>query len=67
MLNSTMAEPILNRPRIMPRIGQRVTAGVPKHVDVNLEREAGPFTDARLTSRLTASVVNGVTRSVSNT
>jgi hypothetical protein len=30
----------------MSRIGQRIAAGVAQHVDVNLEREAGAFTDA---------------------
>ena len=30
----------------MPRIGQRVAAGVPQHVDMNLERKAGAGADA---------------------
>src|SRR6516164_2520591 len=46
MLNSTMAQPVLNCPCIMPRIGQRVAAGVPQHVDVNLEWKAGALADA---------------------
>jgi hypothetical protein len=41
-----MSEPVLNCPRVMPCIGQCVAAGVPQHVDVNLEREAGPLADA---------------------
>ena len=46
MLNSTMAQPVLNCPCIMPRIGQRVAAGVLQHVDVNLEWEARALADA---------------------
>jgi hypothetical protein len=30
----------------MPRIGQCVAAGVPQHVDVNLERETSALADA---------------------
>ena len=41
VLDGTVPEPVLNCPRVMSRIGQRVAAGVPQHVDVNLEREAG--------------------------
>ena len=41
-----MAEPVLNCPRVVARIGQRIAAGVPEHVHVNLKREAGTFADA---------------------
>ena len=41
-----MAEPILNRPRVVSCIGERVAARMPQHVNVNLEREAGALTDA---------------------
>jgi len=43
MLNAAVTEPVLNRPRIMTRIGQRVAAAVEKHVRANLEGEAGPL------------------------
>jgi hypothetical protein len=35
-----MTKPILNCPRVVAGVGERVTAGVSKHVNVNLEREA---------------------------
>jgi hypothetical protein len=41
-----MAKPILERPRIMPRIGQGIAAGMPEHVTVNQEGKAGALTDA---------------------
>ena len=41
-----MAKPILDCPRIMPRIGQGVAACVPQHMGVNIEAEAGALTDA---------------------
>ena len=41
-----MAQPILNRPRVVALIGQSITAGVPQHVDMNLERKAGAGADA---------------------
>jgi hypothetical protein len=46
VLDGAMAKPILNCPRIVPRIGQRIAAGVPQHVNVNLEWEAGAPADA---------------------
>ena len=39
-------QPILNGPRVVPGVGQRVTAGVPQHVHVDLERKAGALADA---------------------
>jgi len=42
-----MTKPRLNPPRIVPRIGQRVAAGVPEHMDVDAEeRQAGALADA---------------------
>ena len=41
-----MPKPILDGPRIVAFIGQRVTTGVPKHVGMDFEREAGALTDA---------------------
>jgi hypothetical protein len=46
VLNRTVAEPVLNGARIVALIGQGVTAGVPKHVRVDLEGEFGARTDA---------------------
>lgn len=46
VLDGAMPQPILNCPRVVPCIRQGVAAGVPEHVDVNLEREAGAFPDA---------------------
>ena len=34
-----MPKPILNSPRIMPRIGQRKAAGVTQHVSMHQEAE----------------------------
>jgi hypothetical protein len=41
VLDGTMAEPILNCPRVVACIGERVAAGVPEHVHVNLEWKSG--------------------------
>jgi hypothetical protein len=41
-----MAEPILDGARVVPLVGQRVPAGVPKHVHVNLDGEAGALANA---------------------
>jgi len=41
-----MTKPILNCPRIVPCIGQRVTAGVPQHVNVDLKWKAGALANA---------------------
>jgi hypothetical protein len=46
MLNAAVTEPVLNRPRIMTRIGQRIAAAVAKHVGMNLERHSGALADA---------------------
>ena len=43
MLDGAVAEPVLNGPRVVSLIGQRVAAGMAKHVHVNFEREAGAF------------------------
>ena|SRR6476660_4895874 len=45
MLNRPMAKPILQRPRIMPRIGQGIAARMPKHVTVNREGKACTLAD----------------------
>jgi hypothetical protein len=57
-------EVILNAARIMSRIGQRVAAGVPQHVGKPNNLFDSP---SLFTRRLTASVVNGPSRSVVNT
>jgi hypothetical protein len=36
-----MAEPALDRPGVVPLIGKGVAAGVPQHVRVRLELQAG--------------------------
>ena len=41
-----MAEPVLQRPRIMPCIRQSVAAGMPEHVAVNREGKAGTLANA---------------------
>src|SRR5262249_26765525 len=41
VLNCSVAEPILDCPRVVASIGQGIAAGVAQHVDVNLEWEAG--------------------------
>jgi hypothetical protein len=41
-----MSEPILNEPRIVPRVGHRVAAGMPEHMRVDLEGESGALADA---------------------
>jgi hypothetical protein len=46
VLYGPMPKPILNCPRVVTCIGQRVAAGVPQHVDVNLEWEARALADA---------------------
>ena len=46
VLDGAVTKPILNRPRVVSFIGQRVAAGVAEHVYVNLEREAGALADA---------------------
>ena len=33
-----MAEPVLNCPRVVTGIGQRVAAGVPEHMEMNVPR-----------------------------
>ena len=40
-----MAEPILDQPRVMARIGHRIAAGMTQHMDVDLEGESGALTD----------------------
>jgi hypothetical protein len=62
-----MPEPILNCSRVVAGVGQSIAAGVPQHVDVNFEGKTGALADALDEARLTASVVNGVPRSVSKT
>ncbi len=41
-----MTRPILDRPGVMARVGQRIPAAVPQHMRVNLERQLGALTDA---------------------
>jgi hypothetical protein len=40
-----MAEPVLNRPCIVPGVGQCIAACMAKHVDVDLERQARAAAD----------------------
>ena len=61
-----MAKPILQRPRIMPRIRQSVPAGMPKHVDVHREVEAGSRTNA-FDQPIDGVRCNGPPRSVAKT
>src|SRR5262249_11184792 len=46
VLDGAMAEPILDCPRVVALVGQRVTAGVAQHVGVDLERKASACADA---------------------
>jgi TPR repeat protein len=46
VLYRAMPEPVLNSARIVARIRQGVTAGVPQHVAMHLEGETGAVTDA---------------------
>jgi len=46
MLDRAVAEPILQRPRIMPCIRQSVAAGMPEHVTVNREGESRALANA---------------------
>jgi hypothetical protein len=46
MLDRAMPEPVLNSARIVTGIRQSVAAGVPQHVGVYGERQAGALTDA---------------------
>jgi|HubBroStandDraft_6_1064221.scaffolds.fasta_scaffold277684_2 hypothetical protein len=44
--NRPMAKPILDAPRVVAGVCQRVAAAVPQHVCVDLEREAGALANA---------------------
>ena len=41
MLDRTVAEPVLNEPCVMTRIGQGIAAGVAQHVSMDPERQLG--------------------------
>src|SRR5215813_876504 len=41
-----MAEPSLQRPRVVPCIGQGIATGVPEHVRKDMEGHAGVLADA---------------------
>src|SRR5713101_5412209 len=43
----SVAQVLLDRPRVVPLIGQLETAGVAEHVGMNREGEAGSLADAR--------------------
>ena len=60
-----MAEVSLKRPRVVSLIGQRVTARVPEHVRVGLERQLGRITALSII-RAKPAVVNGVPHSEVN-
>jgi hypothetical protein len=45
VLNVLVTEISLQRPRVVPRIGQCLAAAVPQHVRVNREGHLGPFPD----------------------
>jgi hypothetical protein len=46
VLNGAMAEPVLDCPRVVALVSKRVAAGVPQHMDVNLEWKTGALADA---------------------
>ena len=66
VLNVVVAEVRLQRPCVVPLVGQRVTAGVPQHVRVRLEAQLG-LVPARSIMRANPAVVNGAPRSDVNT
>jgi hypothetical protein len=66
VVDRLVTQPILDTSRIMPRVGQRITAGMPQHMNVDADAQFGALTN-RFTRRLTASVVNGPSRSVAKT
>jgi hypothetical protein len=41
-----MSEPVLYRPSVVTRVGQRIAAAVAQHVTMHWEVEASPFTNA---------------------
>src|SRR5690348_16217059 len=41
VLDRAVTEPRLNSPRVIPRIGERIAAGMSQHVDVHRERQTG--------------------------
>ena len=41
MLDRTVAEPVLDEPCVMTRIGQGITAGVAQHMSMDPERQLG--------------------------
>ena len=61
-----MAEPSLDRPRVVALVGQGVAAGVPQHVGVRLELQLAPSA-ARSIIRAKPAVVNGEPRSLTKT
>jgi hypothetical protein len=46
MLDRPVAQPVLDRPRVVPLIGQGVAAGVPEHVDVHRQADRCFLADA---------------------
>jgi hypothetical protein len=46
VLDGAVPEPILNCPRVMPFVRQRVAAGMSQHVHMDFEREVGALADA---------------------
>ena len=57
VLNGAMAEPILNRSRVVARISQRVAACMPQHVDVTLKGRRPSNSELRPREYLTPSEV----------
>jgi hypothetical protein len=62
-----MPEIGLQRPRTVPLVGQRVTAGVAQHMRVHLLSPTPAAAAARCISRAKPSPVNGAPRSLTNT
>ena len=45
-MDRAVAKPILNCPRVVALISQRIAAGMPQHVDVNLKWKTSALTNA---------------------
>jgi hypothetical protein len=61
-----MPEPSLDRPGVVPLVGEGIPAGVAHHVGVRLELQVGACA-ARSIIRAKPAVVNGDPRSLTNT
>jgi hypothetical protein len=61
-----VAEPVLDRAGVVPFVGEGEAAGVPQHVRVRLELQAGKAA-ARSIIRAKSAVMKGEPRSLTNT